>query len=379
MTNNSRPLNPGTNELDELQKISSILGSPTVETWPEGLRLAEAMRFSFPPHPPTPLSKIITNASPEAIDLISQLCAWDPTRRPTVQQVLAHPYFAGESRIPSLTTPTPAFERRPAGAFGGGGGSSGGGGGLPKGAGTPSPNRARQLSGAAAIARAAGGFGSPLAAQQGGAARGGSGLPVSSPSGLRPDALPFNGVSRLGSNGGDGGGGGGSSGCNAAGRLTQAPAAAAASAAPPAYGRRGGSSGGGSGGYHQLQIYQQPFSGGGAGAGSMYVHIHTHVMQAQPEPSRALAITAPLPMVASHSPGLPYPGPVSGGGRGGSSAGGAGPCLPGKAHRAAPTSHATGSSSAAGLGNGMGDLLHSLRFGLEGAGANPHSGHSAVR
>lgn len=41
----------------------------------------------FPQFAPTPLSKIITSASPEAIDLITQLCAWDPAKRPTVQQV----------------------------------------------------------------------------------------------------------------------------------------------------------------------------------------------------------------------------------------------------------------------------------------------------
>jgi serine/threonine protein kinase len=47
----------------------------------------------FPQFSPTPLSKLITNACPEAIDLITSLCAWDPANRPTVQQALAHPYF----------------------------------------------------------------------------------------------------------------------------------------------------------------------------------------------------------------------------------------------------------------------------------------------
>lgn len=35
----------------------------------------------------------MTNASPEAIDLVSALCSWDPNKRPTAQQVLQHPYF----------------------------------------------------------------------------------------------------------------------------------------------------------------------------------------------------------------------------------------------------------------------------------------------
>jgi serine/threonine protein kinase len=40
-----RPLFPGSSEADELVKISSVLGTPTAATWPEGLRLAAAMEF----------------------------------------------------------------------------------------------------------------------------------------------------------------------------------------------------------------------------------------------------------------------------------------------------------------------------------------------
>lgn len=40
-----RPLFPGSSEADELVKIASVLGTPTPQTWPEGLRLAAAMDF----------------------------------------------------------------------------------------------------------------------------------------------------------------------------------------------------------------------------------------------------------------------------------------------------------------------------------------------
>ena len=42
------PLFPGMNERDEIYKICSILGSPTAETWKEGLELAERLHFVFP-------------------------------------------------------------------------------------------------------------------------------------------------------------------------------------------------------------------------------------------------------------------------------------------------------------------------------------------
>ena len=33
-----RPLFPGSSEADEIYKICSVMGSPTMRSWPEGLR-----------------------------------------------------------------------------------------------------------------------------------------------------------------------------------------------------------------------------------------------------------------------------------------------------------------------------------------------------
>jgi protein kinase len=63
------------------------MGTPTQQTWPEGVKLAAAMNFRFPTFTTTPLSKIVTNASPEAIDLITSMCHWDPNKRPSAVQV----------------------------------------------------------------------------------------------------------------------------------------------------------------------------------------------------------------------------------------------------------------------------------------------------
>jgi hypothetical protein len=39
------PCPPGTSEADELYKICSVLGTPTQANWPEGLKLAQAMKY----------------------------------------------------------------------------------------------------------------------------------------------------------------------------------------------------------------------------------------------------------------------------------------------------------------------------------------------
>ncbi|KAF3784850.1 Cyclin-dependent kinase F-4 [Nymphaea thermarum] len=43
-----QPLFPGSSELDEIYKICSVLGSPGMDTWPEGLQLANLLNYQFP-------------------------------------------------------------------------------------------------------------------------------------------------------------------------------------------------------------------------------------------------------------------------------------------------------------------------------------------
>jgi protein kinase len=88
-----RPLFPGTSESDELFKICSVLGTPTMQTWPEGLRLASALGIRLPQMVATPLAALIPNASPEALQVITALLAYDPSRRPTSMEALQFPYF----------------------------------------------------------------------------------------------------------------------------------------------------------------------------------------------------------------------------------------------------------------------------------------------
>lgn len=92
-----RPLFPGSSEPDEIYKICSVLGSPTMKNWPEGLKLAGSMNFTFPRFVKTPLNQLIPNASREAIQLMTDLLTYDPAKRPTAAQTLQYPYFKGMS------------------------------------------------------------------------------------------------------------------------------------------------------------------------------------------------------------------------------------------------------------------------------------------
>ncbi|XP_031481149.1 cyclin-dependent kinase F-3 isoform X1 [Nymphaea colorata] len=87
------PLFPGESETDQIYKICNVLGTPDYATWPEGMYLSQSLNFSFVQVKPANLSELIPQASPDALDLIMHLCAWDPQKRPTAEQSLHHPFF----------------------------------------------------------------------------------------------------------------------------------------------------------------------------------------------------------------------------------------------------------------------------------------------
>lgn len=87
------PLFSGGSEIDQLNKICSVLGTPNTSLWNDGVILAGKIHFTFPQYQPINLSSIITNTSEQAISLISEMLRWDPSKRLNITQVLQHPYF----------------------------------------------------------------------------------------------------------------------------------------------------------------------------------------------------------------------------------------------------------------------------------------------
>lgn len=100
-----RPLFPGSSEIDQLHRIAAVLGAPDDREWPEGLALAAALRFRFPPGDAVPLHRVVPRAGPAARDLLADLLRWDPAARPTAARALRHPYFAVGAE---LAEPPPA-------------------------------------------------------------------------------------------------------------------------------------------------------------------------------------------------------------------------------------------------------------------------------
>ncbi|KAI4314557.1 hypothetical protein L6164_027452 [Bauhinia variegata] len=100
-----RPLFPGASEADEIYKICSVIGSPTIESWADGLKLARDISYQFPQFAGVHLSVMIPSASDDAISLIKSLCSWDPCKRPTAAEALQHPFFQSCYYVPpSLRT-----------------------------------------------------------------------------------------------------------------------------------------------------------------------------------------------------------------------------------------------------------------------------------
>lgn len=87
------PIFPGESEADQFYKICRILGKPDWTAFPDAKNLSHLINICYSEFHPANLSDIIPNASLEAIDLITQLCAWDPQRRLTAEQALQHPFF----------------------------------------------------------------------------------------------------------------------------------------------------------------------------------------------------------------------------------------------------------------------------------------------
>ena len=91
-----QPLFPADNNLDELQKIISVLGSPSeadldfitdekIKNFMQ--RLAKRTKQSF--------NLMFSNANPVALDLLGKMLTFNPKERYTVEQCISHPYFEG--------------------------------------------------------------------------------------------------------------------------------------------------------------------------------------------------------------------------------------------------------------------------------------------
>ena len=91
-----RPLFPGKNVVHQLEIITDLLGTPTPEQVAK-VRNEKARRFlsNMRIKPKIPFAQRFPNAAPASLAILEKLLMFDPDDRPTAEQALADPYFAG--------------------------------------------------------------------------------------------------------------------------------------------------------------------------------------------------------------------------------------------------------------------------------------------
>jgi cell division cycle 2-like len=91
-----KPLFSCLKDLEHLDHIFKLFGTPTDEIWPGWKNLPVAMQINFPKYPGIKLCDIIPKEcriTDAGLDLIKQMLTLDPNKRITAARALKHPWF----------------------------------------------------------------------------------------------------------------------------------------------------------------------------------------------------------------------------------------------------------------------------------------------
>jgi len=91
-----RPLFPGKTELDQIQKIHGVLGSPSDELFAhfQRYRGTHLHAIKFMPVKGTGISIDLSHCSRELVSIVEHLLTYDPVKRPSAHQVLGSSFFS---------------------------------------------------------------------------------------------------------------------------------------------------------------------------------------------------------------------------------------------------------------------------------------------
>ncbi|XP_065213655.1 cyclin-dependent kinase 6 [Planococcus citri] len=85
-----KPLFPGSSEVDQLDRIFQIVGTPSNENWPENVSLE---RSEFQNWPTVCLRSLIQRLCVTGSELITSMLSFNPSKRINARDSLVHPYF----------------------------------------------------------------------------------------------------------------------------------------------------------------------------------------------------------------------------------------------------------------------------------------------
>jgi len=86
------PLFQGDSEIDQLNVMFRILGTPSETVWPGVTRLPN-YKQNFTKCEPTPLENIFPGFDEDGLDLLGQMLQYQPEKRITAKNAIKHPFF----------------------------------------------------------------------------------------------------------------------------------------------------------------------------------------------------------------------------------------------------------------------------------------------